>query len=34
VGRAIAVIEMLFGQIYLVTVISILIGRRIEQAKS
>jgi len=34
VGRAIAVVEMLVGQIYLVTVISILIGRRIEQAKS
>jgi hypothetical protein len=33
VGRAIAVVEMLVGQIYLVTVISILIGRRIEQAK-
>ena len=34
VGRAIAVVEMLVGQIYLVTVISILIGRRIEQARS
>jgi hypothetical protein len=34
VGRAIAVVEMLVGQIYLVTVISILIGRRIEQANS
>jgi hypothetical protein len=34
VGRAIAVVEMLVGQIYLVTVISILIGRRVEQAKS
>jgi hypothetical protein len=33
VGRAIAVVEMLVGQIYLVTVISILIGRRVEQAK-
>jgi hypothetical protein len=32
-GRALAVVEMLFGQIYLVTVISILIGRRIEQAR-
>lgn len=32
-GRAIAVVEMLFGQIYLVTVISILIGRRIEQSR-
>lgn len=31
-GRALAVVEMLFGQIYLVTVISILIGRRIEQS--
>jgi hypothetical protein len=34
VGRAIAVVEMLVGQIYLVTVISILIGRRVEQANS
>jgi hypothetical protein len=33
-GRAIAVVEMLVGQIYLVTVISILIGRRIEQSRS
>ncbi|MGZ4185105.1 MAG: potassium channel family protein [Solirubrobacteraceae bacterium] len=32
-GRAIAVVEMLFGQIYLVTVISILIGRRLEQSR-
>ena len=29
VGRALAVLEMLMGQIYLVTVISILIGRRL-----
>lgn len=34
VGRAIAVVEMLVGQIYLVTVISVLIGRRIEQTRS
>jgi hypothetical protein len=34
VGRALAVLEMLTGQIYLVTVISILIGRRVEQARS
>jgi hypothetical protein len=34
VGRAIAVVEMLICQIYLVTVISILIGRRVEQANS
>jgi hypothetical protein len=34
VGRALAVVEMLVGQIYLVTVISILIGRRVEQSKS
>jgi hypothetical protein len=33
VGRAMAVVEMLVGQIYLVTVISILIGRRVEQSK-
>ncbi|MGZ4180958.1 MAG: potassium channel family protein [Solirubrobacteraceae bacterium] len=33
VGRAIAVIEMLLGQIYLVTVISVLIGRRLEQSR-
>ena len=32
-GRAIAVVEMLVGQIYLVTVISILIGRRLEQSR-
>jgi hypothetical protein len=32
-GRATAVVEMLVGQIYLVTVISILIGRRLEQAR-
>jgi len=32
-GRALAVVEMLFGQIYLVTVISILIGRRLEQSR-
>ena len=32
-GRAIAVLEMLVGQIYLVTVISILIGRRLEQSR-
>ena len=31
VGRALAVLEMLMGQIYLVTVISILIGRRLEK---
>ena len=31
VGRALAVLEMLVGQLYLVTVISILIGRRIEK---
>jgi hypothetical protein len=28
------VLEMLIGQIYLVTVISILIGRRLEQSRS
>ena len=33
-GRALAVVEMLVGQIYLVTVISILIGRRLEQSRS
>jgi hypothetical protein len=33
-GRALAVLEMLIGQIYLVTVISILIGRRLEQSRS
>jgi hypothetical protein len=33
-GRAIAVVEMLVGQIYLVTVISILIGRRLERSRS
>jgi hypothetical protein len=33
-GRALAVVEMLVGQIYLVTVISILIGRRVEQSKA
>lgn len=33
-GRALAVLEMLVGQIYLVTVISVLIGRRIEQSRS
>jgi Ion channel len=32
-GRALAVLEMLVGQIYLVTVISILIGRRLEQSR-
>ena len=32
-GRALAVLEMLIGQIYLVTVISILIGRRLEQSR-
>jgi len=30
VGRALAVLEMLTGQIYLVTVIGVLIGRRVE----
>ncbi len=30
-GRALAVVEMLVGQLYLVTVISILIGRRLEK---
>lgn len=33
-GRALSVMEMLVGQIYLVTVISILIGRRLEQSRS
>jgi Ion channel len=33
VGRAIAVLEMLTGQLYLVTVIGILIGRRVEKAR-
>jgi hypothetical protein len=33
-GRALAVLEMLIGQIYLVTVISILIGRRLEQSRT
>jgi fucose 4-O-acetylase-like acetyltransferase len=33
-GRALAVLEMLVGQIYLVTVISVLIGRRLEQSRS
>jgi hypothetical protein len=33
-GRALAVTEMLVGQIYLVTVISVLIGRRIEQVRA
>jgi Ion channel len=33
VGRALAVIEMLIGQLYLVTVIGILIGRRVESAR-
>lgn len=32
IGRALAVTEMLLGQLYLVTVISILIGRRVGQA--
>jgi hypothetical protein len=32
-GRALAVIEMLTGQLYLVTVIGILIGRRVERAR-
>jgi ion channel len=31
VGRALAVLEMLVGQLYLVTVISVLIGRRLEK---
>ncbi|HEY1511610.1 MAG TPA: potassium channel family protein [Solirubrobacteraceae bacterium] len=34
VGRALAVLEMLTGQIYLVTVIGILVGRRVEQARA
>jgi Ion channel len=33
VGRALAVLEMLTGQLYLVTVIGILIGRRVEKAR-
>jgi Ion channel len=33
VGRALAVIEMLLGQLYLVTVIGILIGRRVGSAR-
>jgi hypothetical protein len=33
-GRALAVLEMLTGQIYLVTVIGILVGRRVSQARS
>lgn len=33
VGRALAVFEMLVGQLYLVTVIGILIGRRVEKAQ-
>jgi Ion channel len=33
VGRALAVIEMLVGQLYLVTVIGILIGRRVGSAR-
>jgi hypothetical protein len=33
VGRALAVVEMLVGQLYLVTVIGILIGRRVEKAR-
>jgi hypothetical protein len=32
VGRALAVLEMLTGQLYLVTVIGILVGRRVEKA--
>jgi hypothetical protein len=32
VGRALAVIEMLVGQLYLVTVIGVVIGRRVGQA--
>ncbi|MBV9004388.1 MAG: hypothetical protein JO181_06995, partial [Solirubrobacterales bacterium] len=32
VGRAMAVIEMLIGQLYLVTVIGIVIGRRVGQS--
>jgi fucose 4-O-acetylase-like acetyltransferase len=34
VGRALAVLEMLTGQIYLVTVIGILVGRRVSQARA
>lgn len=33
IGRALAVAEMLVGQLYLVTVISILVGRRVGQAR-
>ncbi len=33
VGRALAVLEMLTGQLYLVTVIGILIGRRVERGR-
>jgi Ion channel len=33
VGRALAVLEMLTGQLYLVTVIGILIGRRVEKSR-
>jgi hypothetical protein len=33
-GRALSVLEMLTGQIYLVTVIGILIGRRVDQARA
>jgi Ion channel len=33
VGRALAVLEMLTGQLYLVTVIGILIGRRVERRR-
>ena len=32
-GRALAVIEMLVGQLYLVTVIGVVIGRRVESAR-
>jgi hypothetical protein len=34
VGRALAVIEQLVGQLYLVTVIGVLIGRRVEAGRS
>ncbi len=33
IGRALAVVEMLIGQLYLVTVIGILIGRRVDRAR-
>jgi Ion channel len=32
-GRALAVLEMLVGQLYLVTVIGVLVGRRVEKAR-